>query len=497
MLPYTALQWLLLERLTSPVVMTSANRSGEPIHHDIESIRQWAPSVDGVIYHDRVIERPIEDSVVQALPDNLPQREQTLRLGRGLAPLVMDVPADCFPQPHGNVLAMGGELKNSIAVAVADAQSVVMSPYQGDLYDAGVFAAYRDFVPGFLDLLGVRPQGVVVDAHPDYHASRYGEALAAQWQLPLIRVQHHHAHAVAVMAEHGLPMDQLLPAIVMDGLGWGDDNTLWGGELLVCNGREYERLASLQPFALLGGNQAARQPWRNGLALLGSVSTASLEQFQLELVNRYPEKQGLIHATATLARSPRAGLLTSSVGRLFDGVASLLGFPGFEMSDEAEAAVWLQQQAQAAAGGLSMATIRERTATCVSGGIIRQDAPLSPVVIDPAPFIAYLLREILRQSCGELGLAFHGWLAESFVQALCALRQAGVLSPDSSQVVLGGGVMQNGLLLQWLTDSLQRQGFSALLPGRIPANDNGLALGQAMIGQQRLASKQRSANACV
>ena len=494
MLPYTALQWLLLDRLDSPLIMTSANRSGEPMHHRLESMRHWAPPIDGVIYHDRVIERPVEDSVVQALPDDLPVQEQTLRLGRGLAPLVMDdLPADFFPQPQGNVLAMGGELKNSIAVAVADANAVVMSPYQGDLYDAEVL---RGFVPGFMDLLGVRTHCVVVDAHPDYQASRFGEELAGQWQVPLVRVQHHHAHAVAVMAEHGLPMDQRVPAIVMDGLGWGDDNTLWGGELLYCNGREYHRLAALQSFPVLGGNQTARQPWRNALALLASLSEESLEQFQQALLQRYPEKHALIHGAATLARRPQEGLLTSSVGRLFDGVAAILGFPGFEISDEAEAAVWLQQQAQAAAEVTSTEAIRERTAACVSAAVSNK-GQVSPQRVDPAPFLEYLLRQLPRQSSGELALAFHHWLAESFFTMLCALRQAGALSPDSSQVVLGGGVMQNGLLLQCLTDSLQRQGFTALLPGRIPANDNGLALGQALIGQQRLATNQRSVRSCV
>lgn len=512
MLPSTALQHMLLKRLDRPLVVTSANRSGEPLLFRHRDLLAWDQKPDALIVHDRVIEQPVEDPVIHAVFRDGHIAEQSIRLGRGLAPLTLPLQPMHPPQRRDTtrsrtsgaptILAMGGELKNSVAVVTGSPATLVVSPYQGDLFHASTLQAYREFVPRFTGLLSVTPTLIVIDSHPDYHASRFGRELAAQWQVPVIAVQHHHAHAVAVMAEYQLPLDQKVPAIVMDGLGWGDDHTLWGGELLLCDARGYERLATLKPFPLLGGQQAARQPWRNALALVRHLSGAWQSRVLSALVSRFPEQGRFITATAGLAQQHDKALMTSSVGRLFDGVAALLGFPAYEIHDEAEAALWLQQQAERAAEPLKLP---EDNNLCPQAWfpdpVGSHGSDMAVPTINPEPFLDYLLRALAQgASVPGLALEFHVWLAQAFRRQLATLCNTGnrKAPANTRQVVLSGGVMQNELVTGLLENALRKDGFEPLLSRQIPVNDNGLAAGQAVIGymqaQQVVSSHPNNGN---
>lgn len=526
MLPYTSLQTLLLERLGRPVIMTSANQSGEPLLYQNESLvyqngswvyqnssliyqkralQHWAHGLDAVVYHNRDILQPVEDSVQQMIPVAERWQVQSIRLGRGMAPLVIkQSSATKHSTPNQkNVLAMGGELKNSIAFAMAESNATVLSPYNGDLYNADVYQRYQHFVPRFIELLDARADAIAVDCHPDYHATQLGRKLACQWQIPVVSVQHHHAHAVAVMAEHQLPADRKMLAVVMDGYGWGTDQTLWGGELLLCDYHSSERLARVKPFPVVGGHQTAIQPWRNGLALISQLPAELKEQLtekvQQDFYNRFAhvtKSRALIAAVARKSNGhPDSRLLTSSAGRLFDGVAALLGFDRFAINDEAEAAVWLQQLAESARSPQRLSALRRQA---VNEWLIpasgdpetAEEGANQPFTLDPSLFITHLLDQIPPGSQrATLALAFHVWLTQAVVQQVKVSLQQLTGKPgdfSNQHIVLAGGVMQNGLLVDLLTRELQGMNLQVCTPQQVPANDNGLALGQALVAKAML-----------
>lgn len=465
-LPYTSFHQVLLQRLSGPVVMTSANRSGNPLITDHNDMASLQSELDLVAYHNRTINQGVDDSVV--CYGQAQDAPQVVRLGRGLAPVCYGI-SDSDPP---RVLAMGAELKNSLAYG--ENGQIALSPYVGDLYHARVYAHYQQFVQRWVELLQARPEVVAVDQHPDYHSTQWGRYLSQQQQLPLVEVQHHHAHAVATAVEHRLDLAQQRFAIVMDGFGWGDDQSLWGGEILCFDQRGYQRLSHLKNFRVLGGGQAAKQPWRNGLALSASLAAADRGYLQAKLYCP-TEKRPLMDAAKRLLRGANS-LATSSVGRLFDGVAALLGFPHFEISDEAQAAIWLQQlaegyvEAHKAVDGRDMASLAAQSA--------------APNCVDPAPFIDYLARN-RQQTPASLAYDFHQWLAGAFSTKLNAVCRE---FPQVNQVVLSGGCMQNALLLRLLSERLEQGGFQVFAPAKVPGNDNGIALGQAAIASAWLRS---------
>lgn len=485
MLPYTGLQLLLLQAVGRPLVMTSANLSGEPITVNNKDLRLIQPQVDRVAFHDRDIYQGIDDSVMQA--------DQVLRLGRGLAPKAYRLtfsttakrPAN--PEPiksksasQSTVLAMGAELKNSVALTFGN--TISLSPYIGDLYAAGVFQRHQETIHRFQELLSLRPNAIAIDMHPDYHSSQYGRYLAEQLQIATLAIQHHHAHGVATMVEHQLPADEPVFALVMDGFGWGDDNSLWGGEILRLTYQSYRRLAHLTPFPVVGGQLAAQQPWRNSLALAAAFSTTQQEAFLAQLKVPH-EKQATVNRMRALLncaehehRDTRAAdrwLQTSSVGRLFDGVAALLGYPRFTMPYEGHAAIWLQQLAE---------SYQHKKVT---------EGKPQATGLDAAEFLTQLLEE--KNSTEECyqwqsrwAYDFHQWLAIAFSSELKKLKQQ---YPTINKVVLAGGVMQNSLLLTLLRRKISALGFQVYYSQQIPTNDNGIALGQAAIATAQLAAR--------
>jgi hydrogenase maturation protein HypF len=427
MLPYTPLHHLLLADAEVPLVLTSGNRTDEPIAiDDDEARRRLGDVADAFLGHDRPIHRRCEDSVVRgAFP---------VRRSRGYAPDAVRLPL-ASPRP---LVAAGAELKSTFCVVRgADA---FLSPHLGDLDSEDAYRAFRTDLALYLDMLGVEPEAVACDLHPRYLASTW----AREQGLELHEVQHHHAHAASCLAEHGVT-DEVL-AVVLDGTGYGTDGTLWGGEVLRCDLAGFERLAWLEPVPLPGGEAAIREPWR--------VAAAHLER-----AGRPVPWEGWTAVRESLkANAP----LSSGAGRLFDAVAALVGVRE-RVSYEGQAAIELEHLAADAPAVPYDCAVRE--------GVVRGGELVLAAHDDLA--------------CGrprrEIAAAFHEGVAAAFALA-CA--EAG----GPRTVALSGGSFQNLRLLASLTRRLEAEGFDVLHHRFVPPNDGGVAVGQAAVAAARMSA---------
>ncbi|MGA2031578.1 MAG: carbamoyltransferase HypF [Thermoguttaceae bacterium] len=479
LLPYTPLHHLLMARIARPIVCTSGNLSEEPMAVEpSEAVRRLGPIADLLLVHNRPIVRPVDDSVVRLMPDGL----QILRRARGYAPLPIPLG---FSAP--NVLAVGGHLKNTVALALGAAGQrattpVVRSCHVGDLDDVLSIEVFRRAIDDLLEFFRIRPEVIACDLHPDYASTRHAETLAQRWGVPLVRVQHHHAHVAACMAEHRLEGPVL--GLAWDGTGYGADGTVWGGEALVCQGGRFQRVAHLRPFRLPGGDRAMREPRRSALGLLyemlGSeagdcpdfrLSENGTVPFRNAEVARYaagwfraPELRTLLAVLAAPRHAPR----TSSMGRLFDAVAALCGLP-LVTSFEGQAAMALEFAADA--------DLEEAYPLPLAGGV--------PAVADWEPLVRRVLAD---RAAGEpparISARFHNALAEL---AVAIAQRTGL-----GQVVLGGGCFQNRLLTQTVRQRLMKAGFSVLMPSAVPPGDGGIALGQVFVAAKVFRGEQRA-----
>ncbi len=466
MLPTTPLHHLLLHEIDRPLVMTSGNLSDEPqcIDND-EALRQLASVAEHFLLHDRDIARRVDDSLVRVMGGVA----RVLRRARGYAPAPLPLP-DGFEQA-APVLAMGGELKNTFCLAHRG--EAVLSHHMGDLENAPTFADYRRSIEQYRALFAFEPRVIAVDRHPDYLSTKLGKELAAREGLPVIQVQHHHAHLAACMAENGLPLNTgPVLGIVLDGLGWGSDGTIWGGEFLLCDYRRFRRLACIKPVAMPGGAQATREPWRNALAqILASMEWSRfVASHSTTNLGRYLAERPVSLLASMIARGVNSPL-ASSCGRLFDAVAAAAGLCRDRALYEGQAAMMLE----AAAYGTvepDQTAYKFTIAEAGDDGLLHLDAaPLWPVLLDdlaagaPAPVIA---------------TRFHTGLAIAIVRTVGVLHARG-------PVALSGGVFQNRLLLEQVMGRLRAQGVEVLTHRAVPANDGGLALGQAVIASARAA----------
>ena len=443
MLPSTPLHALLLDALGFPVVATSGNASGEPLCADNEdALARLSGIADGFVLHDRAILHPLDDSVMQIAAGHA----QVLRLARGLAPLALD-------GSEPGVLGLGGQLKN--ALAVGGAGRIVVGPHLGDLDTALALARFDAAAVALPAQVGVMPQMLAHDVHPDYASSVW----AASDPRPAIAVQHHHAHVAAVMAEHGLDGEVLGAAF--DGAGLGEDGTLWGGEFLCGNRARMRRVAWLKPFPLPGGERAAREPRRAALGLLYAAYGPALGGVALAF--DAAEQRMLLQALDRRVNTP----LTSSVGRLFDAIAALLGLCDV-MSFEGQAAATLQ----------------------VAAETVPAQAPYPlPLVPDGDGLVAEwapLLDAVLADHAAGVSVAL---IAARFHAALAALVPVVAARVGAARVVLAGGCFQNRRLLDETRAALDHAGLAAFWPQRLPPGDGGLAVGQAAVAQARLAAK--------
>ncbi len=457
MLPYTPLHHLLLAQMDRPVVMTSGNRVDEPqCTGNREARERLSRIADAFLLHDREIVTRLDDSVQRVMAGGL----RTLRRARGFAPSPLVLPKGFDDVPR--VLAMGGELKNSFCLLM-DGKAVI-SQHIGDLEDATTFSEYRRMLSHYAALYDFSPEIIVVDAHPDYLSTQWGRRLAAEQGLPCIEVQHHHAHATACLAEKEKAVNgEAVLAVVLDGLGYGSDRNLWGGEFLQADYRGYERLARFRPVAMPGGARAAREPWRNTFAHLhASLGWARLQARygKLELLDYLQQKP-----LQTLERMLDQGInspLASSAGRLFDAVAGALGIDRDGVSFEGQAAMKLEALAES----------------------VREELPGYPVerkgteLVWTTMWLALL--DDLKQGVDVAVMAarFHRGLADAVAGMAVALCRGNGL--DS--VVLSGGVFQNRLLLEAVSQQLEKEGLKVLIPEKLPVNDGGISLGQAVTG---------------
>ncbi len=454
MLPYSPLHHLILAGTGRPLVMTSGNLSDEPIaHDDDDAVRRLGPLVDGLLSHDRAIHIRCDDSVVRALPS----RTQLLRRSRGFAPEPMSLPFDVSVP----VLAVGAELKNTVSVAKHN--WVVASHHIGDLEHLATYRSFVQAVNHLPQLYGVVAEIVAHDMHPEYLSSKYAEEL----DLAVVAVQHHHAHIAACMVEHGR-IDAVL-GIAYDGLGYGPDSTLWGGELLVADFASSVRVGHLRPMRMPGGVAAIREPWR--MAAAWATAAAGRASAERHLCSKGIDERAarIVVDLADSSVSP----VTTSAGRLFDAVAALLTGRR-RVSYEAQAAIELEVMARSVGLGTSSRY----------DGAVSLTHQLDQLVLDPSPLIAALLCDIdAGVEAPLISAGFHDAFARATVEAACVVASGRGLDT----VVLTGGVFQNARLAGVVEQGLRAAGLDVLVHSAIPPNDGGISIGQAAIAAFALA----------
>jgi hydrogenase maturation protein HypF len=440
-LPYTPLHHLLLAELGRPIVLTSANISDEPIvYRDEDATTRLAGIADAFLTHDRAIHVRTDDSVVRPFRG----REQVQRRSRGYAPEPITVQGK-FPR---HVLACGAELKNTFCLAKE--RHAFVSHHIGDLENYETLRSFISGIEHFGRLFEVRPEVVAHDLHPEYLSTKYARELE---DVELVGVQHHHAHIASCLADNGEPGPVL--GVAFDGTGYGTDGTIWGGEFLLADLHGFERLGHLAPVPMPGGAAAIRQPWRMTAAYLGSLGSG-LEVFRRNEAH-WP-------AVLSMARAGTNSPLTSSAGRLFDAVASLLDVRD-TINYEGQAAIELEQVADVAELGYYRAGIADSATLVVSG--------------------TDLVRACAEDLCAGvtvpvIAARFHNGVVDVITRSCAVLAErTGVRT-----VALSGGVFQNLLLLDRVVSTLEGNGFRVLTHSRVPTNDGGISLGQAVIAAQ-------------
>jgi hydrogenase maturation protein HypF len=447
MLPSTPLHHLLTREAGVPLVMTSGNASDEPICiEDADALERLAPIADAFLLHDRPIVARYDDSVV--LLRRGERDPSALRRARSFAPH----PIALARPVRSTVLGTGAELHGAFCVAAGSL--AYLSQHVGDLVTDQAMGAYRAALDRACRVFELRPEVVAHDLHPDLLTTRFAEELG----LPRVAVQHHHAHVVATMAEHGLEGDVI--GIAFDGLGLGEDGTIWGGEFLRCSASHSNRIGRLRPVRQPGGDVATANPWR--MALAHAEDAEMLDDAKRYLLA--PDDEAW-NAARAQARSGLVSPLTSSAGRLFDALAALLGICERSTYD-GQAAIELEQ-------------IADRDALAVPVELAERDGLLE---VDTRDLVRAAIRGRRRGvDVGELAGAFHASFSEA--TAAAALRLAEGQSLE--RVVLGGGVFANDLLTARIVARLTGEGLQVFLPREIPVGDGGIALGQAVVAAQR------------
>jgi hydrogenase maturation protein HypF len=385
-----------------------------------------------------------------------------------------------------DLLALGGELKATFCVVKEGA--AILSQHQGDLEDISTFEDYQKNLQLYSRIYDHQPRLLVADMHPEYLSTKLGKQRAAADDLPLLEVQHHHAHIASCMMENGVPLDAPpVLGIAIDGLGYGDDGTIWGGEFLVTDYRGYRRVAAFKPVAMVGGVKAILEPWRNTYAHLvtGMGWSQFVEKFSALELYRYLIRKPL----PTIDRMLATGLnvpLASSCGRLFDAVAAALGLCADQAIFEGQGAMELEALAASWRPSIDEPrysfTISEQT----GGGLL---------YLDPRPMWESLLEDLGRQiPVAQIAARFHQGLAAALREMVSRIRATNVAATSVNTIALSGGCFQNKLLLEQLVRSLEADGLTCLLHSKVPTNDGGLALGQAAIAAARHIERSQPAD---
>jgi hydrogenase maturation protein HypF len=445
LLPYTPLHHLLLQELGGiPLVMTSGNRAEEPIATDDRAVEQLRGIADVYLVHDRPIQVRCDDSVTRVIEDD----EAPIRRSRGYAPQPLPLPIESAVP----TLAVGGQLKSTFALARGN--HAFLSHHLGDLDQPSTYDAFRRDVELYQSLLAIHPCRIVHDLHPDYASTEYARTRAVREGWEVVAVQHHHAHMASCMAENGLTGPVI--GVTFDGAGYGLDGTIWGGEFLIGDYRGFRRAAHLEEALMPGGEQAVREPWRMAVSYLTDAG-GDLRWFQ----ERIPASRIDVVRQMLLRKvnCPR----TSSAGRLFDGVSSLLGVRD-RVAYEGQAAIELETLARSQpADGAYAVDLQRKDETWI---------------VRVGPMLAGIEKDLCKGVPGAtIARRFHSTMAELIRTTLIRLREESGLT----DVVLSGGVFMNELLLRETLRTLRHEGFSVFRHRRVPANDGGLSLGQLAV----------------
>ena len=472
MLPYTPLHHMLMADLGHPVVATSGNISDEPICIDErEAVRRLRGIVDVLLVHNRPIVRHIDDSIVRVIMG----RELVMRRARGYAPLPVRLPEEV----SAPILAVGAHLKNTVALAVGT--NAFVSQHIGDLETRQSLDAFRKVVADLQSMYEATPTLIACDMHPDYFSTKEGRGMGPK----VVEVQHHYAHVMSCMAENQLEGEVL--GVSWDGTGFGTDGTVWGGEFLRSRGSEFERFASFRQFRLPGGEKAIKEPRRSAAGLLYELFGDDFLQHKddLSLSEFTVAELSVVHQM--LKKGVNAPL-TSSVGRLFDAVASIIGLRQ-RNTFEGQAALELEF---ALAGELSEQTYRcdliEVPIDPLEGNIVRDSMRHARLLVDWSTMIREMMVDVQKVCSRSLiSKKFHNALVGTVVEVA---KKAGL-----ERVVLSGGCFQNKFLTERTVRQLRREGFHPYWHQRVPPNDGGISLGQVHVAQLMSKSKQAISNA--
>jgi hydrogenase maturation protein HypF len=460
MLPYTPLHHLLMSELNFPVVATSGNLSDEPICIDeYEALERLHGIADLFLVHNRPIVRHVDDSIARVMCG----REMVLRRARGYAPLPIRIKSEIRNSKSEIVLAVGAHLKNTVALKIDN--NIFVSQHIGDLETKQAYAAFRGAVADLPKLYDAKIDVVTCDMHPEYLSTKYIDEFAGRAGYPLpavngahgvarptkIAVQHHWAHVAACMAENEI--DAPVLGIAWDGTGYGLDGTIWGGEFLLATGNGFERVAHLRSFRLPGGDAAIREPRRSGLGLLHEIFGSDCWNFRQLFSDLTENERELLRRM--LEKNINAPL-SSSAGRLFDAVAALMGLR-LGATFEGQAAMELEFARQPG--------VRNAYSFVVS--------ETAPMILDWEPAIRELLAGLGRkETSGTVSAKFHNMLVEMIIAIARKVRV--------EKIVLTGGCFQNRYLSEHAVARLRQENFKPYWHQRVPPNDGGIALGQAV-----------------
>lgn len=453
LVPYTPLHHILMKELGFPVVATSGNLSEEPICiEERDALERLSGIADLFLVHDRPIVRHVDDSIVRVMLG----RELVLRRARGYAPLPIPL-----KQPAPRILAVGGHLKNTVAITVKD--NVFISQHIGDLENLQASQAFRKVISSFRHLYDTEPDLVAADLHPDYMSTKF----AKDYGRPLVLVQHHFAHVLSCMTENELEGPVL--GVSWDGTGYGLDGSIWGGEFLLTEGDSFERAAHLREFKLPGGERAIKEPRRTAVGALYEVLGSAVFERQdlLPLQAFTASERAVLHQMLVKGVSSP---VTSSAGRLFDAVASITGLRQ-EVHYEGRAAMELEFAIgpETPERPARPARIETSYPFAISEG--EPGAGSASLVVDWGPLLISIVEDVRNDVAVQIVSAkFHNTLSELIVEVARRVGQ--------ERVVLTGGCFQNKYLTERTVERLEEEGFRPYWHQRVPPNDGGLALGQ-------------------
>lgn len=474
MLPYAPVQLLIFQyddgiEMPDLLVMTSGNTSGAPIcRDDEEAVAELSHLCDAILSHDRKIRIRADDTVM----DFYKNEPYMIRRSRGYAPLPFMTSVDW----KGQVLAVGGELKNTFCIGVDS--RFYPSPYVGDLEDLRTVKALQETIHRFRTLLEVEPQVVVCDLHPKYNSTVVAENLG----YPMLQVQHHYAHVLSCMTENDC--QESVIGVSFDGTGYGTDGTIWGGEILLADYQDFTRFGSITPFLQIGGDTSAKEGWRIAVSMIYGYTKDREKAWEIiEKLGLCSEQESKVQFT--MADRKINAVMSTSAGRLFDAVSAILGIRR-QSSFEGEASTTLQFAAETFERRLQSDCIHEQAAEADFECMLYRKQTTENLSVSDVSCILNteaLVQQIVTAKLqgtdsGALAYLFHRTLAEQIVAACKAARE----HSGRAKVALSGGVFQNRLLLRLTEEGLEQEGFEVLRHHMIPPNDGGIAIGQAAYG---------------